>query len=154
MRRGDCLWQKGAKHQNIFGKNREFLWTIIVRCSNCRVLSISMGNQISNEHAGRQSSDDLSSSETSSLLNTRRTRECGTAHFGHHIPKYEILQKKSWTIPLREALVKKKNVFFSGIARKGGGRETPARIFGPFFHHVFTYILTSISCYLILFGHF
>ena len=47
----------------------------------------------------------------------------------------------------------KKNRFLSGIARKGGGEDL-ARIFLPFFHHVVPHILTSISCYVILFGHF
>ena len=38
----------------------------------------------------------------------------------------------------------KKNVFFWALPK----------FFDPFFHNVFPYILTSISCYLILFGHF
>ena len=46
-----------------------------------------------------------------------------------------------------------KKCFLSGIARKGGGGPLP-KFFYLFFHHVFPYILTSISCYLILFGHF
>ena len=46
-----------------------------------------------------------------------------------------------------------KNRFLSGIAQKGGGRALP-EFFYPFFHHVVPYILTSISCYVILFGHF
>ena len=55
---------------------------------------------------------------------------------------------------LREALLKK-NVFFRALPEKGGGRGRPLpEFFDPFFHHVFPYILTSISCYLILFGHF
>ena len=41
-----------------------------------------------------------------------------------------------------------------GQCPKSGGEETPARICWPFFHHVVPYILTSISCYVILFGHF
>ena len=41
-----------------------------------------------------------------------------------------------------------------GIARKGGGGGALPKFFDPFFHNVFPYILTSISCYLILFGHF
>ena len=53
---------------------------------------------------------------------------------------------------LREALLKKK-CFLLGIARKGGGRPLPEFV-DPFFHHVFPYILTSISCYLILYGHY
>ena len=36
---------------------------------------------------------------------------------------------------------------------RGGGRALP-EFFDPFFHHVVPYILTSISCYVILFGHF
>ena len=45
----------------------------------------------------------------------------------------------------------RKNRFLSGIAQKGGG-ALPEFVY-PFFHHV-PYILTSISCYVILFGHF
>ena len=51
---------------------------------------------------------------------------------------------------LREALLKK-NVFFRVLPEKGGGRPLP-EFFYPFSHHVVPYILTSISCYLILFG--
>ena len=47
----------------------------------------------------------------------------------------------------------KKNRFLSGIAQKGGGRALP-EFFDPFFHHAVPYILTSISYYVILFGHF
>ena len=48
----------------------------------------------------------------------------------------------------------KKNIFFRALPEcRGGGLPMP-EFFGPFFHHVFPYILTSISCYLILFGHF
>ena len=48
-----------------------------------------------------------------------------------------------------------KKMFSFGHCPKRGGGETPARIFWPFFHHVTVpYILTSISCYVILFGHF
>ena len=56
---------------------------------------------------------------------------------------------------VRKGLNEKKKRFLSGIARMmwGGGLPMPEFV-GPFFHHVFPYILTSISCYLILFGHF
>ena len=47
----------------------------------------------------------------------------------------------------------KKIDFFRALPKKGGGRALP-KIFDPFFHHVVPYILTSISCYVILFGHF
>ena len=53
---------------------------------------------------------------------------------------------------IREALLKKK-CFLLGIARKGGGRRPLPEFFDPFFHHVFPYILTSISCYLIHQNH-
>ena len=46
-------------------------------------------------------------------------------------------------------------------SRKPGGEQFQAMLgralpefFDPFFHHVVPYILTSISCYVILFGHF
>ena len=48
----------------------------------------------------------------------------------------------------------KKNVFFWALPECMGGGLPMPEFFGPFFHHVFPYILTSISCYLILFGHF
>ena len=57
------------------------------------------------------------------------------------------------THSLREDINEKKTFSFGHCPNDGGG-STHARIFGPFFHHVFPYILTSISCYLILFGHF
>ena len=47
----------------------------------------------------------------------------------------------------------KKIDFFRALPEKGGGRALP-EFFYPFFHHVVPYILTSISCYVILFGHF
>ena len=47
----------------------------------------------------------------------------------------------------------RKNVFFRALPEKGGGGGL-ARICSPFLHHVVPYILTSISCYVILFGHF
>ena len=43
--------------------------------------------------------------------------------------------------------------FFRALPEKGGGRALP-EFFDPFFHHVVPYILTSISCYVILFGNF
>ena len=53
---------------------------------------------------------------------------------------------------LRDGLLQKK-CFRSGIARKGGGNPCPNLL--TLFHHVTVpYILTSISCYVILFGHF
>ena len=56
-----------------------------------------------------------------------------------------LLGKPSW----------EKKCFLSGIARKGGGvGRTLPKFVDPFFHHVVPYILTSISCYVILFGHF
>ena len=39
------------------------------------------------------------------------------------------------------------------VDEKDGGRSL-AEFFDLFFHHVVPYILTSISCYVILFGHF
>ena len=48
----------------------------------------------------------------------------------------------------------KKMFSFGHCLKWGGERETPARICWPFFHHVVPYILTSISFYVILFGHF
>ena len=56
-------------------------------------------------------------------------------------------------IYIREALLKKKMFSFGHCPKRGGGRALP-KFFDPFFHNVFPYILTSISCYLILFGHF
>ena len=47
----------------------------------------------------------------------------------------------------------KKNVFFWALPEKGGGDPCP-NFLTLFFHHVVPYILTSISCYVILFGHF
>ena len=57
------------------------------------------------------------------------------------------------TLGIREALTKKKNVFFWALPEKGGGDPCP-NFLTLFFHHVVPYILTSISCYVILFGHF
>ena len=42
--------------------------------------------------------------------------------------------------------------FFRALPENGGG-ALPEFV-DPFFHHIFPYILTSISCYVILFGHF
>ena len=48
---------------------------------------------------------------------------------------------------------RRKKRFLSGIVRRGG--EDLARICWPFFHHVTVpYALTSISCYVKLFGNF
>ena len=55
---------------------------------------------------------------------------------------------------LREALLKKKNVFFWALPEKGGGGDPCPNFLTLFFHYVVPYILTSISCYVILFGHF
>ena len=49
---------------------------------------------------------------------------------------------------IREAILKK-SVFFRALPERGW-RPLP-EFFYPFFHHVFPYILTSISCYLIFF---
>ena len=62
--------------------------------------------------------------------------------------KFKIVIKAAKGTPPR-----KKIDFFRALPEKGGG-EGLARIFLPFFHHVVPFILTSISCYVILFGHF
>ena len=54
---------------------------------------------------------------------------------------------------LREALTKKKMFSFGHCPKRGGGDPCP-NFLTLFFHHVVPYILTSISCYVILFGHF
>ena len=54
-----------------------------------------------------------------------------------------------WGLQLREHLKEKKSISFG----HGGGSALPEFVY-PFFHHVVPYILTSISCYVILFGHF
>ena len=41
----------------------------------------------------------------------------------------------------------------TSLIKKGGGRALPKFVY-PFFHHVVPYILKSISCYVILVGHF
>ena len=48
----------------------------------------------------------------------------------------------------------KKNVFFRALPEKGWGGDPCPNFLTLFFHHVVPYILTSISCYVILFGHF
>ena len=50
--------------------------------------------------------------------------------------------------PLREALLEKKMFSFGHCPKRG------PNFFTLFFHHVVPYILTSISCYVTLFGHF
>ena len=57
-------------------------------------------------------------------------------------------------IDVREDICSKKTFSFGHCPNVGGGGLPMPEFFGPFFHHVFPYILTSISCYLILFGHF
>ena len=57
---------------------------------------------------------------------------------------------KRGSLCIREHVLQQK-CFLSGIAEKRGD---PCPNFLPFFHHVTVpYILTSISCYLILLGH-
>ena len=46
----------------------------------------------------------------------------------------------------------KKSISFVNCPKRGG--EGLPEFFDPFFHHVVPYILTSVSCYVILFGHF
>ena len=55
---------------------------------------------------------------------------------------------------IREDINGKKTFSFGNCPNEGGWGLPMPEFFGPFFHHVFPYILTSISCYLILFGHF
>ena len=47
----------------------------------------------------------------------------------------------------------KKMFSFGNCIERGGGDPCP-NFLTLFFHHVVPYILTSISCYVILFGHF
>ena len=64
-----------------------------------------------------------------------------------------VLQIKKILQTLREDIRRKKTFSFGHCPNVGGGLPM-LEFFGPFFHHVFPYILTSISCYLILLGHF
>ena len=49
----------------------------------------------------------------------------------------------------------KRNVFFWAMPEKGGRGGALPEFVGPFFRHVIApFILTSISYYVILFGHF
>ena len=66
---------------------------------------------------------------------------------------FAVRTQQQWWLTVREDINGKKR-FLSGIARMRGGGLPMPEFLGPFFHHVFPYILTSISCYLILFGHF
>ena len=60
----------------------------------------------------------------------------------HHIISYKIYH-------IREDINGKKTFSFGHCPNDGGGLPMP-EFFGPFFHHVFPYILTSISCYFLV----
>ena len=69
-------------------------------------------------------------------------------------PMMRMLTKKLMKkIIVREALLEKKMFSFGHCPKRGGGDPCP-NFLTLFFHHVVPYILTSISCYVILFGHF
>ena len=56
-------------------------------------------------------------------------------------------------IAIREHLTEEKSISFGHCPKRMGGGSCPNFLLF-FSHYVVPYILTSISCYVILFGHF
>ena len=66
----------------------------------------------------------------------------------------DIMQNQMSPSPPSKGSPPEKKMFSFGHCPKRGGGDPCPNWLTLFFHHVVPYILTSISCYVILFGHF